>query len=241
MKNRKFLSILALMLIALCIMPTTSKAALQSTKAVSSSKMDSATNWVINVRNMESSGGGMGLNETVGDNGIATTDSNGIDVHLQKNTEYGAAILLGASDYGKQGTVGGTGADRWMNNGNINYYKGTKIQASTTGNVTGIYELGNNSNWEWTSGGGTQFLSNIAPRYRDIYEDGTTEGKPGDATIERSMNLGTSWHGSSRGSFATGDAGFVRGSSSFGVFSFYFNYAGYSNFARACVVSAPGL
>ena len=189
---------------------------------------------------MEAKNGGMGLNEVIDNTtGLPTTASNGIDVHLQKNTEYGAAILLGASDYGKQGAVGGTSSTRWMDQGNKTI-TGTDIKASSTGNVTGIYDLAAQSNWEWTSGGKTEFLSNIAPRYRDIYEK-DQEGKAGDATIEGGINLGTTWHGSSAGYFATGSRGFIRGYSSYCVFSFNFDFAGNGECARACVVSALGI
>ena len=239
MKNKKIILTIVLAFVALSTMSTLSNAALQSNYNTTR-KTDYATNWIINVRNMEAKNGGMGLNEVIDNTtGLPTTASNGIDVHLQKNTEYGAAILLGASDYGKQGAVGGTSSTRWMDQGNKTI-TGTDIKASSTGNVTGIYDLAAQSNWEWTSGGKTEFLSNIAPRYRDIYEK-DQEGKAGDATIEGGINLGTTWHGSSAGYFATGSRGFIRGYSSYCVFSFNFDFAGNGECARACVVSALGI
>ncbi len=241
MKKSKILLTTILAIIALSAMSTLSNAALQTARN-NYTKTDTATNWIINVRNMEAKNGGMGLNEVIDTTtGLPTTASNGIDVHLQKNTEYGAAILLGASDYGKQGTVGGTSSDRYMDVGSTTI-TGTDRKASTTGNVTGIYDLGAtsyNNYWEWTAGGGTDFLSNIAPRYRDIYETSGV-GKAGDATIEGGANLGY-WHNGGSGGFALGSNGFVRGNRTNRAFSFNNNNASNSNYARACVVSGSGL
>lgn len=246
MKTKRIFATLALGLIGLTFISTTTvqAAALQS-NTKTSSRTATATDWIIRVRQMESKGGGMGLNETVGADALATSDSNGIDVHLQKNTEYGAAILLGASDYGKVGTVGAGGkvngsanSTAYMNYGSRDL-TGTDLKASTTGNVTGIYELAIGSNWEWTAGGGTSFLSNIASRYRNIYETSGV-GKAGDATVENGINFGSTWHGSSHADFATGAGGFIRGGSSYGVFSCN-SYASNSYYARACVVSGSGL
>lgn len=247
MKTKKIFATLALGLIGFTFISTTTvqAAALQS-NTKKSSRQATATDWIIRVRQMESKGGGMGLNETVGADALATSDSNGIDVHLQKNTEYGAAILLGASDYGKVGTVGAGGkvngranTKAYMNSGNY-ALTGTDLKASTTGNVTGIYELAKDNNWEWTAGGGTGFLSNIASRYRNIYETSNV-GKAGDATVENGITFGNTWHGSSYAFFATGAYGFVRGGSSYGVFDFDSYNASDSVSARACVVSGSGL
>lgn len=211
MKKSKILLTTILAFVALGTMSTLSNAALQS-NFNASRKNDEAINWIINVRNMEAKNGGMGLNEVIDlTTGLSTTASNGIDVHLQKNTEYGAAILLGASDYGKQGAVGGTSSTRWMHRGSKTLV-GTDIKASTTGNVTGVYDLANNSNYEWTAGGGTTFLSNIASRYIDRYETKGV-GKAGDATIEGKVDL-SYWNiseGSNASYFVDSETGFLRG------------------------------
>ena len=97
----------------------------------------SATEWITDIRQKESSGKCMGLNEEIDTTtGLATTKANDIDVHLLKNTEYGAILILGASDYGKQGT---DITARRMDRGTTS---GTDVQASTTGNKYGIYEMG---------------------------------------------------------------------------------------------------
>lgn len=236
MKTKKILSTLVLGIMFCMLLQTSSQAALQSNQS-GSILSKPATDWIIRVRQMESDGGGMGLNEVVGDDALATTESNGIDVHLQKNTEYGAIVLLGASDYGKQGLVGGTSSSRYMNNGD-RYLTGTSIKASSTGNVTGVYELGTSNAYEWTAGGGVDFLSNIAPRYRDIYETHGV-GKAGDATIENGIYI-YNWHGGS-GVFSTASYGFLRGVYGSGPFYSSSATAGYPYSARACVVSFAGL
>lgn len=244
MKTKKFLVAIVLGIMSIILLQTPSQAVLQS-NFVNAKKSDTATNWVIRVRQMEEQGGGMGLNEVVdGTTGLSTSGTNGIDVHLQKNTEYGAVVLLGASDYGKQGVVGGTGADRYMDRGSETLI-GTDIKATSTGNVTGVYQLGI-SPQELTAAGRASFLSNIASRYKNIYED--NEVKLGDATIENGVNLGTSWHGSNRGNFANdNNIVLMRGRSPYGgsygvgVFSFDRTYLDDKLTARAVVVSYPGI
>lgn len=257
MKGKKILLTTILTIIVLCMLSTLCNAVvLQGTTknragTEIASRSAAATDWVINIRKMESKDGGMGLNETINEeNALSTSGSNGIDVHMQKNTEYGAAILLGASDYGKIGTVGkpGTDANTWMNGG-TGVLTGTTIKASTTGNVTGIFEL-SNENGEWTAGGLESYLSNISPKYRDIYTEEKV-GKLGDATYENGINLGT-WHGSTPAEWVSSSRpGFLRGH------KYYHNYNGKqfvgafeftnnpinstSQKSRACVVSAKGI
>jgi len=76
------------------------------------------SDWMINVRKMEELGGTMGLSETLNDNLTSSSTSNSIDVHMEKNVEYGALAILSASSYGNPNKV---------EDGN-----------TTTGNVTGV-------------------------------------------------------------------------------------------------------
>lgn len=62
---------------------------------------------------------------------IGATDA--INVHLQKNTEYGAMLIFAVSDYGKQGN--GTSGSDWISSSDYGL-------ATTTGNVSGIYQIG---------------------------------------------------------------------------------------------------
>ncbi len=243
MKLRKTLTVLILIIMFCVLLQGSVQAALQSVPK-GTTKRDTATNWVINVRKMENAGGGMGLKETTNEtSGLAESQSNNIDVHLLKSTEYGAIVLLGASDYGKQGTsIDARRMDQGATTGN-------DVQASTTGNKYGIYELGyenmqadtKNAYYEWVAGGLSTFLPNIAPRYVDIY---TTDkvGKPGDATIEGSVDF-SNWHTSSPLSnwVTSSNPGFNRGYVNYGVFSRSFSTASSSYGARASVVCGVGL
>lgn len=125
------------------------------------------SDWMLNVRRMEELGGAMGLSETVNDNLTSSSGSNNIDVHMQKNTEYGALAILSASSYGNPSKV---------ENGN-----------TTTGNVTGVVMKFNS---EWTAATANGELSNFIKRYRNDYPSVYT-AKIGDA-----MNETLKWHGS---------------------------------------------
>ncbi len=241
MKLNKILTAIALGIMT-CVLLQGSSQAYQGTPA-GTTKQDTATNWIINVRKMENAGGGMGLQEIIDTTtGLATSESNNIDTHLLKNTEYGAAILLGASDYGKQGA---SIEARRMDNGATT---GTRVQASTTGNKYGIYELGygnmtadnTNAIYEWTAAGTSTFLPNIASRYVDRYTEEKI-GKAGDATIEGSVDF-SQWHTTGPNSvWVFGAKGFLRGHRGDGVF--FRGSLGTTDYstARAAVVCGVGL
>ena len=158
---------------------TSSKAVLQS------NGNDGATynlnDWMVNVRKMEELGGAMGLSETLNSNLTSSSSSNGIDVHMQKNTEYGALAILSASSYGNPNKI---------NDGE-----------TTTGNATGVVMKFNS---EWVVAGNLSGVSNCANavgRYKNYYENKWTDSngyyliysaKNGDAISETK-----GWHGSS--------------------------------------------
>ena len=100
-----------------------------------------------------------------------------LDVHLQRNTEYGAMLILGLSDYGKQAS-------------SVSYSSLFKESshglATTTGNVSGIYNIGNN---EHVAAGicdrYNYYLNIISSQNSDEYSTNTSNRlKNGDA-----MNL----------------------------------------------------
>ena len=236
MKTRKIITLTMLSLVAVILLSSEVQANYQSVPS-GTSKKAAATEWITGIRQMESSGNGMGLKETIDTKtGLATTAANNIDVHLLKNTEYGAILLLGASDYGKQGT---DITARRMDTGAVS---GTSAQASTTGNKYGIYEIGyydmttsTSSYYEWVAGGTSTFLSGIASRYINRYTTDKTSARAGDATVETQR-----WHGSSVADWVTSSRpGFVRGGG--GAFSFDFGSETDSYYARAGVVVGVGL
>ena len=106
-------------------------------------------------------------------NGNLTGDTNNIDIHMMKNTEWGAVIYLYHSKYGRctngkcevltmnncNTYTTGIGADTVSANGSsttctpdINKYNGKSgVKASTTGNVYGVYDMSGGS-YEYTMG-----------------------------------------------------------------------------------------
>ena len=191
------------------------------------------------IRQMESSTGPMGLNAEIDSStGAETSQSNGIDVHMIKNTEWGAVTLLMDSDFGAK--AAGTGTSL------------AEDVRSTTGNATGVYEM--YSGGEYVAGVYENMTketyranlynvihdgTNLKPsKYVNAYSNPTNVStdysgqKPGDATGETPK-----WKTSFNADFVASDSPvFLRGES--GAFSFY-RFSGGGNpsiSSRAAVV-----
>ena len=126
MKKTKISIVLLIMMTALLILMPTSKAALQSNGSTVANQ--SLNDWFINIRKMESLGGTLGLTETINADLTSGSGSNNLDIHMQKNTEYGAIAILSASSYGNPNIIASG--------------------ETTTGNETGIVM---NLNKEWVA------------------------------------------------------------------------------------------
>lgn len=218
----KLIIFIMLMVLAIIAIPQCSNAALQSNGQAGATK--NIDQWMLQIRQMESLGGGLGLSETVNATGLkATTPSNNVDVHMQKNTEYGALVILSASSYGKPNK---------MNAGE-----------TTTGNSTGVVMP---INKEWVSagisesGGDKNIWNKAVGRYKNLYSTNSSSRKKGDAMLN--------WHGSGKSQWFTNadsgeNCGLVR-SHSGSVFS-YDGYVRYTDgdahptnkwASRACLV-----
>ena len=185
-------------------------------------------------------------------NGNSLQGATGIDSHMMKNTEWGAVAYLSRSVYGKNGEV-------WNNpyyNNTTNYSPITGLcgnktngkdnattnmsntvkyneigggNASTTGNVYGIYDMAGGA-WEYVAGYLSEItaltnyttLASADSKYKDVYagtsSDRTTNynantGKYGDAVYETSSS-------------GSGDTGSWDSSYS------YFPYSSYPVFRR---------
>ena len=138
------------------------------------------SDWMMNVRKMEELGGAMGLSETLNSNLTSSSDSNNIDVHMQKNTEYGALAILSASSYGNPNKI---------NDGD-----------TTTGNVTGVV-MKLNKEWVVAAASALQATNfqNAVARYKNVYTVATIGGKLGDA-----INI-ASWHGGTNNKWLSSD------------------------------------
>ena len=231
MKNTKKLKQIlvtsALVLGMLTIGGTSSKAALQANSAThATGKTATGASWIQSIREMEKSGQTMGLNETIGDNLVATSSSNNIDVHMMRTTEYGAMAILSASGFGWSGKL----ADAPVK--------------STTGNVTGVYVPGNRG--EWTAGVCADSTVGKDARYYDLYTTNQTSAKVGDALglDTYTTNPGCSgWHGASGAVWLNGaDRGFIRGGGGMFYFSGYsYSWASGSYCGRGVAVVQSGV
>ena len=182
MKYLKIKIIILTVLISLIvILPTTGvKAALQANPNTHIKKYDKTENWIRNFRKMETTGGTMGLSESLNSD-LTSKETNNIDVHMMRSTEYGAIAILSASGYGNPQTLQNSAVK------------------TTTGNKTGVYFTGNN--WEWVAGGiNGKIFGGVNTRYYDTYVySNQGSARIGDALGTASTtNPGCSkWHSAS--------------------------------------------
>lgn len=205
MKRKVLLSILIFVLLIILINPGTVQAALQANGGSPASY--NLETWLRNVRNMEALGGTLGLQDTINSTNLTSSASekNNIDIHMEKNTEYGAMAILSASSYGNQNKI----ADG----------------QTTTGNKTGVYIK---LNKEWVAAGTiarSSIYQNANTRYKNIYTANYIE-KKGDAITETA-----GWHESNASTWlscsvaggateANNSSGLVRAYSG-SLFSYY--------------------
>lgn len=187
-KSLKLVLITIIFIIILIINSTKVQAALQSNG--SAPKTNSLSGWLSSIRYMQSLGGTLGRADTINTNDLSSNATD-LDIHMQKNTEYGAMAILSASSYGNPNKI---------ENGQ-----------TTTGNETGVVIK---YNAEWVSAGiAGGFYDYGKPRYKNVYTS-TYVAKNGDAVIETK-----GWHGSSAGLWIK-SAGFGLLRSSNGIFHY---------------------
>ena len=218
------LTALAVTLFAAAVLPTGQvKAALQSNPNTQYKTKYEPTTWMTQIRQIETSGNAMGLSETLDTTSlIATSESNGIDVHMMKSTEYGAIAILSASGYGNPQTL-----------------QSSSVK-TTTGNKTGIYFSENN--WEMVAGGlKERIFSGVNSRYFDTYSESQDSARIGDALGSASTtNPGCAgWHESDYRWVSSSYPYFLRGNG--GLFSLYNNGACIYSYARGVAVVGAGL
>ena len=202
-----------------------------------------------------------------------------IDSHMMKNTEWGAVAYLSRSQYGKNSAVYNN--PYWNNkdyNGTIYYSSITGLcgksqnylttayndpnvykynttegkNASTTGNVYGVYDMAGGA-WEYVaavlsskkSSGNYYNFTNIDTKYYESY-DSYDNSKYGDAVYETSTNSegGNSWDNDHSDFVLESSPVFTRGGhasdgSGAGVFVFSRSYGGAvaSYSFRPCLIS----
>ena len=212
--RKKYLMILFLIL-SITLLPMGGvKAALQANPNTHVKKIDAPTNWMSNIRKMEETNGAMGLSESLNSD-LTSKESNNIDVHMMRTTEYGAIAILSISGYGNSKT---------LQNSSIK---------TTTGNTTGVYFTGNN--WEWNAGGlQGNIFGGVNTKYYDSYTGSSSSAKIGDALGCRG------WHSASKSVWFNGSyIYFVRDKG--GLFSFNSYPGGDTNAGRGVAVCGTGL
>lgn len=171
-KTKVIIGLLIIVMVLLILMPS-SKAALQSNGGTIAKY--ALKNWVTNIRKMESIGGTLGLTETINSDLTSNSGSNNLDIHMQKNTEYGAIAILSASSYGNPNKI--------------------ESGETTTGNETGIVI---NINGEWVAVGLEDNISGIinglkgvSKKYIDVYKN----DRSGAMHVGDAMSEMARWHG----------------------------------------------
>lgn len=170
MRKRRKMSIMIfmIMMVGIFTLSTRVEAALQANGGTPVTA--NLNDWVSGVRQMQATGGTLGLTDTINTN--LTSSNKNMDIHMQKNTEYGAMAILSASAYGNPNKI-------------------TDGQ-TTTGNASGVVMKFNK---EWVAAGVSvtraENMSGAVKRYWNVYTANENSTKKGDAMTETA-----GWHGS---------------------------------------------
>lgn len=151
------------------IIPNKANAALQSNGGTPATR--NLNDWLLKIRQMQELGGTLGRKDTINTTNL-TSGATDLDIHMEKNTEYGAMAILSASAYGNPNKI---------NDGE-----------TTTGNSTGIVMNLNNERVSAASDGQnyvTNFI-NANIRYKNVYPGKQYGTEIGDAVLETN-----GWHG----------------------------------------------
>ena len=159
---------------------------------------------------------------------LTTNGVNQTDAHMMKNIEWGAVAYLKQSIYGLGITdiTINNSSSRYTGGGSGTSYK-TNIGQSTTGNITGVYDMSGGlweyvmGNYNKTAGNSGLTVSGVPAEYIDIYSGTSVSASHlGDALGETA-----GWYSDSADFVVSSDPWFLRGGDyndgdSAGVFSF---------------------
>ncbi len=222
MKSKKYLMIIVLVVAMLLLGANDSHAVLQA-NGTKNTTFYNWPSWMLRIRQMESLGGTLGLTETINTTTLLpTSESNNLDIHMEKNTEYGAIAILSASSYGNPNKI---------NDGQ-----------TTTGNKTGIVMdvVSNYGLYTASVGDGKLYAREINTKYYNDYKNG--KFKIGDAVRETN-----GWHGSIGGdNMIFTNSCYVRTGKYSALSIFSVNAAGVTNAAsnytaRAIMICGEGI
>lgn len=198
MKGKQKLNILLGTIIFAIIVLVTNKsnAGLQSNGDTPATK--GINTWMLEIRKMQTAGGTLGLSDTI-DTTTLTSNNTNLDIHMEKNTEFGAMALLSASAYGKPDKI---------NDGE-----------TTTGNKSGIYI---NINKEWVAAGSQGLATKANSRYKNVYTIKDMYTVPYAPKVGDAVEETKGWHssGSSQWIYFNTNGGVLRAYSG-SIFSYY--------------------
>ena len=102
LKKKILIGIFAVSMVCIILQPNTANAALQSNGGTPATK--DINGWMLQVRQMQELGGTLGRTDTI-DNTNLMSNATDLDIHMEKNTEYGAMAILSASAYGNPNKI----------------------------------------------------------------------------------------------------------------------------------------
>ena len=212
-KSKKILIIMIAAILSIIAMPNRAHAGLQANKGGTSLET-TANNSFIAIRKMETQYGTLGKNAILDTTTYLDSTENGIDCHMALNTEFGTAGILAYSEYG---------------------YVPTSSNDTTTGNASGIYQLGYGK-YEYVTGiySSTNIYTNIIgkadSRYYNKYASNISISGDGMGKLGASV----SYPSSSNPIVKRGGSGALSSSIDYGN-------SGRNGGSRAIVVCGPGL
>ena len=192
----------------------------------------------ITVANMYNTGKLFRSTDYITSNGINQSDS-----HMMKNIEWGAVAYLKQSIYGLGITDIGINSGRNITGGGSETSYKTNTSQSTTGNITGVYDMSGGTyeyvmgNYNKTAGSSGLTVSGVPAEHIDIYSGTSVSASHlGDATGETA-----GWYSDSAGFVTSGGPWFSRGGINYngdtaGVFCFDYFAGGNSNYIGFRVV-----
>ena len=161
-KSKKILIIMIAAILSVIAMPNRAHAGLQANKGGTSLVNVTANGFFVSIRRMESQYGTLGKSAVFDQTTYVDSTGNGIDSHMALNTEFGTAGILAYSEYG---------------------IIPTKSNDTTTGNASGIYQLGyenaeNVAGIYSSTNSDTNIIGKADARYYNKYASNTSI--PGD-------------------------------------------------------------
>lgn len=140
----------------------------------------------------------------VGNDLVISNDTNTLDAHVLKNTEWGMVVLLSQSKYGINGDLDVNNSQNYCTGGgcqSISYI--VNNNQSTTGNLYGIYDMANlggelTMSYRYALVGLMYYNTSVDKKYYDSYDETSYgsyhKGIKGDATAVDNLDA---WQNSS--------------------------------------------